>query len=365
MATKKTGLSRELIIHPGETIADVLDERNISQVELAARTGVSPAYVSNVLAGKKDISAKFAMALEYALDVPKSFWLNLQANYDAELLELNEANTITEQERAIRDQLVEIVKHLRKRGRLPIREKKDDSILSLRKVLQISNLTNLGRIAPEGAFRMASSAPVNEYVLGAWIRMCQLYGEKSTLTGEFNENRKDDLINELKMIMMQDQHNVQISLREVLRSYGIDFMILRKFRGAPVQGYISRKKDGSFQIFMTIRGSWADIFWFSLFHELGHIFNGDVTKTSNFIDSGTDLDKEDAANKFASDHLLDSQCFKEFIESKGYQSIDSICKFAVSQNVRPYIVIGRLQKMKYLEYNQYTSYRTRYKWADD
>ena len=162
MATKKTGLSRELIIHPGETIADVLDERNISQVELAARTGVSPAYVSNVLAGKKDISAKFAMALEYALDVPKSFWLNLQANYDAELLELNEANTITEQERAIRDQLVEIVKHLRKRGRLPIREKKDDSILSLRKVLQISNLTNIGRIAPEGAFRMASSAPVNE-----------------------------------------------------------------------------------------------------------------------------------------------------------------------------------------------------------
>ena len=116
---------------------------------------------------------------------------------------------------------------------------------------------------------------------------------------------------------------------------------------------------------MTIRGSWADIFWFSLFHELGHIFNGDVTKTSNFIDSGTDLDKEDAANRFASDHLLDSQCFKEFIESKGYQSIDSICKFAVSQNVRPYIVIGRLQKMKYLEYNQYTSYRTRYKWADD
>ena len=66
MATKKTGLSRELIIHPGETIADVLDERNISQAELAARTGVSPAYVSNVLAGKKDISAKFAMALEYS-----------------------------------------------------------------------------------------------------------------------------------------------------------------------------------------------------------------------------------------------------------------------------------------------------------
>ena len=110
MAVKKTGISRDLIIHPGETIADVLEERGISQVELAALTGVSPAYVSNVIAGKKDISAKFAFALEYALDVPKSFWLNLQANYDAELLEFMEESTITEEEFEAREALKDIVK---------------------------------------------------------------------------------------------------------------------------------------------------------------------------------------------------------------------------------------------------------------
>lgn len=97
MATKRIGISRDLMIHPGETIADVLEERGITQAELAARIGVSPAYVSNVISGKKDISSNFAMALEYALDVPKSFWLKLQANYDAELLELNEARTVTEE----------------------------------------------------------------------------------------------------------------------------------------------------------------------------------------------------------------------------------------------------------------------------
>ena len=94
MAVKRIGISRDLLIHPGETIADVLVERGISQAELAASTGVSTAYVCNVIAGKKDISAKFAFALEYALGVPKSFWLNLQANYDAELLEVNEEQTI-------------------------------------------------------------------------------------------------------------------------------------------------------------------------------------------------------------------------------------------------------------------------------
>lgn len=85
--TKKNGISHSLIIHPGETIADVINERGVTQAELAIRTGVSPAYVSSVISGKKDISSNFAMALEYALDVPKSFWLNLQANYEADLLE--------------------------------------------------------------------------------------------------------------------------------------------------------------------------------------------------------------------------------------------------------------------------------------
>jgi HTH-type transcriptional regulator/antitoxin HigA len=96
MATKITGISRDLIIHPGETISDILVERGITQAELAARTGVTPAYVCNVVAGKKDISAKFAFALEYALGVSKSFWINLQANYDAELLKANESETITD-----------------------------------------------------------------------------------------------------------------------------------------------------------------------------------------------------------------------------------------------------------------------------
>ena len=90
MAVKKIGISRDLIIHPGETIADVLENRGITQTELSSRIGVFPVYVSNVIAGKKAISVNFAMGLEYALGVPKSFWLNLKANYEAELLEINE-----------------------------------------------------------------------------------------------------------------------------------------------------------------------------------------------------------------------------------------------------------------------------------
>ena len=63
------------------------------------------------------------------------------------------------------------------------------------------------------------------------------------------------------------------------RNICIDFSVMKNFRGAPVQGYIFRRSDGVYQMVLTIRGAFADIFWFSLFHELGHIVNGDIGKS--------------------------------------------------------------------------------------
>lgn len=363
MAAKKIGISRDLIIHPGETIADVLEDRGITQAELASRTGVSPAYVSNVIAGKKGISANFAMGLEYALGVPKSFWLNLQANYEAELLEVNEEQTITDEERKVREDLKDIVKYLRKQGKMLIGENKDESILSLRKVLQISNITNLKEMIPTGAFRMAGNAAVNPNVLGAWIRLCQLAGNDKTISAKFEKKYTNDLIQEIKSIMCCKNAELQRDLKNVMEKYGINFSVVKNFRGAPVHGYISQKNDGIYQMVLTIRGAFADIFWFSLFHEIGHIVNGDIGKNLKFLDYGNDYDKELAADLFASNMLLSPESYKAFIQRNDF-SIEAICRYAESQHVMPYIVIGRLQKEKYLAYTMYSKYKLRYKWSD-
>lgn len=60
MAAKKIGISRDLIIHPGETIADVLEERGITQSELASSAGVSPGLRKQCYCRKEGISANFA-----------------------------------------------------------------------------------------------------------------------------------------------------------------------------------------------------------------------------------------------------------------------------------------------------------------
>ena len=364
MAIKKIGISRDLVIHPGETIADVLEDRGITQAELAARTGVSPAYISSLISGKKNISTKFAMSLEYALNVPKSFWLNLQANYDAELLELNESQTVTEAEKKVCQSLTEIIKYLRKQQLIPVGQKVEETILSLRKRLQISNLENLKELVPQGAFRMAAKASVDPYVLGAWIRLCQISGEASKASGCFDKEKMDNLISEIKKIMLKPGSDLQQELASTMNQYGIDFSVVRNFKGAPVQGYISQRKDGIYQMVLTIRGSFADIFWFSLFHEIGHIVNGDVSKGTKFIDSESDhdIEREHAADLFASNALLSPESYTAFV-SRGDFSIGAITKYANTQSVKPYIVIVRLQKEKKIPYCWYSKYKLRYKWA--
>ncbi|MBE5950726.1 MAG: addiction module antidote protein, HigA family [Lachnospiraceae bacterium] len=303
MAVKKIGISRDLLIHPGETIAEVLELQEITQAELAARAGVSAAYVCNVIAGKKGISTKFAMGLEYALGVSKSFWLNLQANYDAELLEWNEKETITEEEKEIYDELKEVVEYLQQREELQECEEKMELILPLRRLLKVSNLANLKEIAVSGMFRLHSEEEVNPYVMGAWIRLCQMVTDTTEVTTKFIVLETESLVEEIKLLMREDSLNLFGRLKEVMAKHGISFAVMKRFSGAPVQGYLSQKENGIYQMALTVEETFPSTFWFALFHEIGHIVNGDVGKLQRFLDDGSDEKKEQAADLFAREKL--------------------------------------------------------------
>ncbi len=81
---KINGLSLDFIIHPGETLQEILEDRNMTQKELAIRTDVSEKHVSKIIRGKNNISNTYARKLQYAFGIDASFWRNLQAEYDKE-----------------------------------------------------------------------------------------------------------------------------------------------------------------------------------------------------------------------------------------------------------------------------------------
>ena len=105
------------------------------------------------------------------------------------------------------------------------------------------------------------------------------------------------------------------------------------------------------------------MFWFSLFHELGHIVNGNVSRVADYIDAkqGVDSEKEKKADDFARASLLDPSSYEVFL-NKGDYSYQSIKDYSISQGVPSYIVIGRLQKDRIIPKDRFNKYKISYSW---
>ncbi len=74
-------------IHPGEFLAETLQELGISQGRFARAIGVSPMRVSHVVNGTRPVSAELALRIGRALGQSPQYWLNLQTTYDLKIAE--------------------------------------------------------------------------------------------------------------------------------------------------------------------------------------------------------------------------------------------------------------------------------------
>ena len=69
-------------IHPGEHLAEILDELHISQYRLAKAIGVAPVRINEIVHRRRSITADTALRIGRALRMTPEFWLNLQRMYD-------------------------------------------------------------------------------------------------------------------------------------------------------------------------------------------------------------------------------------------------------------------------------------------
>ena len=356
-----SGLSREMIIHPGETLKEILEERDMSQKELSLRTGFSGKHISTVLNGEKNISVSFAKKLEYALNIDAEFWMNLQNQYDKELIEFDELHSISEEEVSIFKSLKDIFAYIVEKGFISDIKQKEQSILELRKFFNVSNLDSIPSIVSAGAFRAQTSVNYDPYVLFAWLKICESLSEKIKTEYVPQEEQIEKLLAlcpKIKELSLLPQEKFITELQNYFSSCGIAFVIIPAFEGAPVQGFIKTNQDGKTTIGMTFRQKRADIFWFTLFHEIGHFINGDSKQ--KFIDfESVENTRETKADNFAQKMLLNSSAYSAFVNARNF-SLVKINSFAESQNVAPSIVIGRLQHDKVIGWHEYTDVIQKY-----
>jgi len=357
MAQKLNHTSPDLLIHPGETIAEVLKDQKISQKELAIRTGFTEKHISTVVNGKKPISSKLALKLENALGISASFWKNLQTNYDFEVESFKEMNNITSEEDEISKEISKPVEVLT--GKKLDSKETPLKVLLLRQILGVSNLASITKLA-SGAYRAQFGVDTNDYVMYVWQYLCEKQCETQT-EKKLDIDKLQKNLPKIKRIMFKEsKHHVEL-IQEKLNECGVLFTVNQHVPKAPIHGLTVKTKNDQVMIAMTIRYKYVDTFWFSLFHEIAHVIYKDYLADQENEEKAKAI--EERANNFAKDILIDSEIYDRFVEKKDFTP-SKIEDFAMKNNVLPTIVVGRLMNDGYIPWNQNTL-RQKYEWITD
>ncbi len=307
-----------IVKHPGEILLSEINRIGMKQKELAIRTGMTEKHISTVINGSKNISPAFARKLDIALGSEKGTWANYQAAYDEYVAQVEETNGITEEEISILKSLKDIIDYFLARGIMHNHCGNSEKVIQLRSILCVNSLTVIPKITYNAAYRaqVKTSTNIDPYVLFAWQRLCELETDQADIGVQFDNQKLIQSIPAIKKLMfINDADQMIAQLKAIFASCGIAFEVVHHFRGAPVQGFIKQTNSGKIILCLTIRGKKADRFWFSLFHEIGHLLNGDLD--TRFIDfDSVKSETENNADQFARDTLIDPVSYKRFIGTR-------------------------------------------------
>lgn len=335
---------------PGATIKEQLIDRGMSQKEFAQRMDMSEKHISKLINGEVQLTPDVAMRLEMVLGLPARFWNNLEAIY-REKLQLVQAENEMEQDIAIMKKYPyrEMVKY----GWVSDVKKAEEKVFSLRKHFEVVKLTMLkAPLIPGIAYRRQSTTEKAECALLAWAQRAKIEARQIE-TRPIDLQKLEKIIPDIRTMTSANPEEFCPRLIEMLADCGIALVFLPHIGGSFLHGatFYDRNK---IVVGLTVRGKDADKFWFSLFHELGHILKGHL---SNF--EGTTDEDEQEADSYARQTLIDDEKFDHFAKA-GQYTVESMKDFAQNAGIDVGILVGRLQKEGYIQYSWFNELKTKY-----
>ena len=75
-------------IHPGENLADEIEEIGLNMYEIAKKIDISEEQLKLIIEGKSNLNAEVALRLGKFFNTGANFWMNLQQAYDLEIAEV-------------------------------------------------------------------------------------------------------------------------------------------------------------------------------------------------------------------------------------------------------------------------------------
>ncbi|MBU2445703.1 MAG: HigA family addiction module antidote protein [Bacteroidetes bacterium] len=343
--SKDYQIKKELLSPPGDTLQETIDKIGMNQYELAERLGKNIKNVNQIIKGKEPITTDTAIALEKVLGVPADFWLERERQYRREQTEIIFDEYLEECKEWIKAFPTTVMTKL---GWIP---KVDDTIELIKVVLSY-----FGIASPEQwekiyikdeesvAFRM-SLAHVNEpQSISAWLRKGEIDARELKLKEYSKDNFKNALI-DIKNISYKHPKNFKEQLQKICAESGVALIYTPNLPKATISG-AARWIFNTTVPLIQLSGRYKtnDHFWFTFFHEAGHILlHG---KKDIFLEDveGSEMNKqkEEEADLFARKWLIGNDDYDE-LTTNYLITEELILKYSRKTKTHPGIIVGRLQ----------------------
>lgn len=348
---------------PGDTMADILEERNLSPIKFSDQIGYTVGHTNDLLHGNLPITIEIAQQLERILGVSATFWMNRESQYreDIARLQIKLPGSMDE------GWLNELpVKDMIKFGWLNSPHRPAEKMAECLRFFGVPNVAawreTYQNILEIAAFRTSPSFDSQSGAVAAWIRQGEI--ESTRIESKaWDAERFQNTLPSIRALTRKKIPSAFIpELQKLCAGCGVAVVIVRAPTGCRASGATLFLTPSKALLLLSFRYLSDDHFWFSFFHEAAHlILHG---KDGLFLE-GMEMcstKEEHEANEFSASTLI-PEPFQLELSNLPLDGREVI-RFARKVGVSPGIVVGQLQHLGLINRRQLNNLKMRYSWPD-
>jgi HTH-type transcriptional regulator/antitoxin HigA len=347
--------SNPWISPPSASIRRLMVAKNVQQHELACHLGTTDEMVEELLTDTRMITIEIASILTKHLGGDVSFWMNRDANYrESVLIDSKEDQFLKQVPFA---EMVRLGWIQPRRGWTDI-----DTALNFFGCASVKEWTQYCQsYSSRIAFRQTKRYESSVGPMVSWLRQGEHLAqaiECKTWSREVLNFHVKDL---LKLTKRKSPHQFLSDLTRICSDCGVRLVVVPAPKGCRASGATRFLDSASPIIQLSYRYKTDDQFWFTFFHEVGHLLLH--SNDTLFIEENENQDNsqiENEANRFAAETLIPPDMRKQL----GKPTTNSILRFAKDLGIAPGIVVGQLQFHQKIPFNYFNGLKRIYKWEE-
>jgi HTH-type transcriptional regulator / antitoxin HigA len=353
MQTDKT-FRPDWISAPGDSINQILKQRNLSTSEFAQHLGESLDYVKDLIQGRTEITPELAQRLALIIGATPEFWIARERKY-REDLKTHESD----------EEFLDAMpwKEMIKFGWIQPSINKEDLLENCFDFFQVPDAKTWFQshrdVIETSAFRTSLKYASQTGSVSAWLRQGELLAE-TIECGPWNPEKFRETLNIIRALTREDKPEVFLpELTRLCAECGVAVVTLQSPFYCKASGATRFISPDKAMLLLSFRYFLDDHFWFTFFHEAGHILLHN--KNSLFVDEDTSshAKEEEEANEFAANILIPAQFKQEFLRLRGNKR--DVIRFARQIGISRGIVVGQLQHLGILKRSELNGLKINFK----